>query len=337
MLLLVGSQCAPWLYVVTTCSDNFESEIARLNDQLRSLSHLNGADERVREVDRRLADNKLQYELLWSQHQDATYQIAELKQDLAVRQKEMALTRSVANNSTAANVQQLQQLQQAYDALHHSHSQLQQQYQSLHEQCEELSSQLHTSSAALSQERSMANNSSKDKLSLQHELTTLQQDHARLQRDYAQLQQSEGHAQQSIINLQDELVKISESNAKFANDSLKLNKELLELRTLVQTLQNSNKSLQSAHESSTADLTARAQAQLSEQIRSYEQQISRLQQQLLASEARNGELNAMMDATPRLGAADVARLKKQERELHAAIAKLLINEEASEASFTCYW
>jgi hypothetical protein len=43
----------------------------------------------------------------------------------------------------------------------------------------------------------------------------------------------------------------------------------------------------------------------------------------------------VLDA-PRMSAAEVARLQKREKELQATVAKLVVSEEATETSFTCF-
>ena len=91
----------------------------------------------------------------------------------------------------------------------------------------------------------------------------------------------------------------------------------------------------SKHQTELADLKSKADAFVASRLAESDRAASKQQAALMASQHRTAELEAIMDQ-PRLSAGDLAKLAAREKELQACVAKLVVNEEASEASFTCF-
>jgi len=112
--------------------------------------------------------------------------------------------------------------------------------------------------------------------------------------------------------------------------------ELLDLRKAKQQLLSQTQDLEvrlAAMEARAqqAEHTAHTVTQAAADKADLEHSMRRLQRQLMDEQKANEELRRL----PRLGQADVDRLRSVEAELQVAIAKLIVSEDASEAAFTC--
>lgn len=175
-----------------------------------------------------------------------------------------------------------------------------------------------------------------------HELSEAQSELNRFKSDLesARLGAKAGSAglEQSLANASAALSELRASSAaqkdELASARLRADKGAEQLTSLRDALEAQSV----AHSSEVADLRAKSEAYVSERMTAHQRELAALQKSLLESQHRIAELNAMVDA-PRPGAlstSDIARLAKREAELQATVAKLVVNEDASEASFTCF-
>lgn len=89
------------------------------------------------------------------------------------------------------------------------------------------------------------------------------------------------------------------------------------------------------HAAELAELKRKADEFLTARLAEAERAATATSKALMAAQHRTAELEAVLDQ-PRLSAPDLAKLARREAELQATVAKLIVNEEASEASFTCF-
>lgn len=83
------------------------------------------------------------------------------------------------------------------------------------------------------------------------------------------------------------------------------------------------------------DYMARAQEEFTQRLESLQNSTAELQTRLIQQQHKNAELQSALDLKPKEDPLDKAAIRRKEKELQVAIAKLIVSEEATEASFTC--
>jgi len=273
-------------------------------------------EDRLRQSERSRDHLKRQYEGVWSEKEDLLLQLDELRAVNELQTKQMAIMteqkqdEAGKDTTTAvppASVDELPRLQSTIDSLQAQLAEMQKRLDA----CE---AELNTAVQSSKEWQEKYELIMREKGALADELKSTK----------ATEQQRVDGERGNMDSLQAELAALKQSLSAAQSDIEHHASDARELRAqLTAQSDASNVSLSS--------LRAELESSWQSRVREYEQQVSSMQKQLLQTQR---ELDELRDQ-PRLTAADVARLTKQQQELHACVAKLIINEDASEASFTC--
>jgi chromosome segregation ATPase len=278
---------------------------------------------------------KKQLDEVWSEKEDLLLQLAELKADVSLAEKK----REILAEKAAAAPPVDPKTTSALAAAQAERDSLTRQLFDLSERTRGLEAQLADSENSCARWSAKYDQAKADKAALQAEMETVT---AEAQRLATALKAAQGDQ-----SARDAALKATE--AKLAAAGSGASAELAAARKAAETnaaataaaeaalapLRAELEAQATAHAKALADLKAQSDARLGAQLAEAERAQSASSRALLESQHKVAELEGILDQ-PRLSGADLARLAKREAELQATVAKLVVNEEASEASFTCF-
>lgn len=160
-----------------------------------------------------------------------------------------------------------------------------------------------------------------------------------LKKTNKQLEAEVSRNKTDIENASDTKLAVENARSQLAELKLKVRSQEVEITGLKEEKGKCRAEIKSLKHRLEHDVQARFEEMKNEyqsKINNLQKDIGTLNSKLMQEQHRNAEMSAIMDNSPQMTEHEIDMFRKKERELRATVAKLIVNEEASEASFTCF-
>jgi chromosome segregation ATPase len=317
-------------------AEKAESENAELREALATIqASLAPSSKRLPELEAALKTSekerirlKKSFEEAWSSREDLVLQLSDLKAELELSKKRgEILARATPRQPTTSATPDANELERVRDEMAEAAKRL-----------DASKSQIAELDASAKRWESKYDDALKAKTALQSELDAAQTSNLSLSNSLRAARSASGSAkdlESEITALKAQLASASNGFSIAQREAADAQQAAAKSEQALKELREQLTTLTTDHAAALLAMKNQADAHLAKTMAETERAAAATSRSLLAAQHRVAELEALMD-NPRLSAADVSKLAKREAELQACVAKLVVNEEASEASFTCF-